>query len=61
MDNRVWINSGQLVLVAEKGALAPITLKDALGKIQSQDKTVLQRIRLVEEEAFYRVSKFVIP
>ncbi|KAI5790661.1 SGT1 protein-domain-containing protein [Peziza echinospora] len=58
MDFRVWINSGQLFLVAEKNATTPITLKEALATINAADKAKIQRIRLVEEEAFYRVSKY---
>ncbi|KAF8475557.1 SGT1 protein-domain-containing protein [Kalaharituber pfeilii] len=58
MDNRVWINSGQLVLLAEKNATTAITLKTALDMIRSSNKQQIQRIRLIEEEAFYRVSKF---
>ena len=59
MDFRVWINSGQLILVAEKNAATAITLKEALQIINGADKAKFQRIRLVEEEAFYRVSKLV--
>ena len=60
MDNRVWINSAQLLLVAEQNVTTAITLKEALGIIQSQDKSRIQRVRLVEEEAFYRVSKYPV-
>ena len=58
MDHRVWINSGQLFLVAERNTTTAITLKQALDMIQSPDRSKIQRVRLVEEEAFYRVSKY---
>lgn len=58
MDHRVWINSGQLLLLAERDAATAIPLKEALDMIQSCDKSKIQRVRLVEEEAFYRVSKY---
>jgi len=58
MDYRVWINSGQMLLVAERNATTAITLKEALDMIRSPDKSRIQRVRLVEEEAFYRVSKY---
>lgn len=58
MDHRVWINSGHLLLVAERNATAPITLKQALNKIKAPDKSEVQRLHLVEEEAFYRVFKY---
>ena len=58
MDNRVWINSGELLLAAEKDVKTTITLKQGLEIIQSGDKGKVQRLRLVEEEAFYRVSKY---
>ena len=58
MDHRVWINSGQLLLVAERNATTAITMKEALDMIRSPDKSRIQRVRLVEEEAFYRVSKY---
>lgn len=58
MDFRTWINSGQLFLVAEKNASTSITLQEALDTIRSTNKSMIQRVRLVEEEAFYRVSKY---
>ena len=58
MDYRVWINSGRLLLVAQRNVTTGITLKEALDLIQSQDKSRIQQVRLVEEEAFYRVSKY---
>ncbi|KAF8444332.1 SGT1 protein-domain-containing protein [Terfezia claveryi] len=58
MDYRVWINSGQLLLLVERNVTTAITLKEALDMIRLPDKSRIQRIRLVEEEAFYRVSKY---
>lgn len=58
MNHRVWINSGNLLLVAERNATTPITLKQALNRIRAPDKSEVQRLHLVEEEAFYRVFKY---
>ncbi|KAF8465927.1 hypothetical protein BDZ91DRAFT_783097 [Kalaharituber pfeilii] len=50
MDNKLWVNSGQLLSPVEKNATA-IALKTELDLIMIR--------RMEEEEEFYRVSKMI--
>ncbi|RPA93609.1 SGT1-domain-containing protein [Choiromyces venosus 120613-1] len=60
-DNRVWIHGANLLIIPTdrtKPAACPLTLKEAHSVLSSDNSTPLQRIRLVEEEAFYRLGRY---
>ncbi|CAZ81644.1 unnamed protein product [Tuber melanosporum] len=67
-DNRVWIHDSKLLIIPltvaptltdrSKSAAHPLTLKEAYSILTSDSCALLQRIRLVEEEAFYRLERY---
>ncbi|PWW78615.1 SGT1-domain-containing protein, partial [Tuber magnatum] len=67
-DNRVWIHGLNLLIIPltaastligrTKPAAHPLTLKEAYSILTSDSRALLQRICLVEEEAFYRLGRY---
>ncbi|CUS09149.1 unnamed protein product [Tuber aestivum] len=66
-DNRVWIHDSNLLIIppatttfidGTKPTAHSLTLKEAYSILISDSRAPLQRIRIVEEEAFYRLGRY---